>query len=72
MLDFEGASLRVFLGRLVRICGEMIGVVRFNGLCMFLMLVGFRFNNVSRFIRSDGVDCVSKYFDSAFLPLDSV
>ncbi len=44
------------------IYGEVIGVVRFDGLCMFMMFVGLRFNKVSVFIKGDGVACVSRYF----------
>jgi len=66
----------VFLGRLVGTCGEIIGVVRFDGLCVcvcvFVMFVGLEFNNVSGLIRGDGVTYVSKYLDSAFLSLDSL
>jgi hypothetical protein len=70
-VGFRGASLRVFMGRLVVICGEMIGLVRFDGLCMFVMLIGLGFCDVSGFIRGGGAACVSKYLDSAFLPHDN-
>ena len=53
-------------------CGEMIGVVRFDGLCVCLLLVGLGFNNLSMFVGGDGVDSVSRYMDSAFLPPDSL
>ena len=43
-------SLKVFVGRLMRICREMIDVVRFDGFCMFVILVGSGFNNISGFI----------------------
>jgi hypothetical protein len=43
----------------VGICEEVIGVVRFDGLSMFVMLVGLGFNNVRGFIRGDGVVCAS-------------
>ena len=48
----------------------MIGVVHFDGLCMFEMLVGLEFHNVYVFIKGDGVAYVSIYLDSAFLPFD--
>ena len=54
------------------IYGEVIGVVRFDGLCMFGMLVGLGFNNTHEFIGGDGVACVSRYLESAFLPLNSL
>ena len=50
----------------------MICVVRFDGLGMFVMLVGSGFNNESWFIRGNGVACVSIYLDSAFLPPGSL
>ena len=68
----RGASLKLILGRLVGICGEVIVVVRFDCLCMFFMLVEFDFNNASRLTRGDGVACASKYLDSAFLLPDSL
>jgi len=54
------------------VCGEMIGVVRFDGLCMFVVLVLLGFDNVYGFIKGGGVACVSKYLHSAFLPPDSL
>jgi hypothetical protein len=49
----------------------MIGVVRVDGLCMFVMIVELDFYNASGCIRGDGVACVGMYLDSTFLPLDS-
>ena len=56
----------------MEICGEMIGVVRFEGLCVFVLLVGLKFSNIYGFLRGDGVACVSQYLYSVFLPLDSL
>lgn len=55
-------------------CGEMIGVVRFDALCVCvcLLLVELGFSNVSGFMGGDGVAFVSRYLDTAFLPLDSL
>jgi len=50
----------------------MIGVVRVNGWCMFVMFVELGFNIVYVFIRGDGVACVSKYLDSVFISPDSL
>jgi hypothetical protein len=47
-------------------------VVRFEGLCVFVLLVGLKYIGVSWFIRSDGVACVSKYFDIVFMAPDSL
>ncbi len=61
-------SLRVFWRRLVGACGEMIGVVRFDALCVCLLLVELGFSDVSGFMGGDGVAYVSRYSDTAFLP----
>ena len=53
------------------VCGEMIGVVRFDGSCVSLLLVGLGFSNVPGFLGGNSVGFVSKYMDSAFLPHDS-
>ncbi len=58
------------LCRLVGICGEVLAVVRFDGLYIFVMLVGLEFKNAYVLIKCEGVAYVSKYFDSAFLPLN--
>jgi hypothetical protein len=54
-VGFWVESLRVFLGRIVGISAEMIVAVRFDGLCMFVMLVGLGFSNLSGLIRRFGV-----------------
>ena len=54
------------------ISGEVIGVLRLDGLCICVMLVGLGFNGVSRFTRGDGVACVIKHLYSAFLPPGSL
>jgi hypothetical protein len=48
----------------------MIGVVRFDALCVCvcLLLVELGFSNVSGFMGGDGVASVSRYLDTAFLP----
>ena len=43
------------MGRLVGICGEVIGVVRFDRLYIYVMLVGLGFDNVSVFMKGDDV-----------------
>ena len=64
--------IRVFWGRLVGACGEMIDVVRFFALCVRLLLDELGFSNLSGFMGGDGVAFVRRYLDSAFLPPDSL
>ena len=55
------------------LCGEMIGAVRFVGLCVCLLLVGLGFSNVSGFVGGDGIHSVGKFLiSSAFLPPDTL
>ncbi len=53
-------------------CGEMVGVVRFDALCVSLLLVELEFSNVSGFMGGDGVVFASRYLDIAFLPPHSL
>jgi hypothetical protein len=53
-------------------CGEVLVVVRFDGLGIFVMLVGLEYNTVSVSINGVDVSCVSKYLDSVFVPRDSL
>ena len=41
-------------------------------MCVCLLLVELGFSNVSGFMGGCGVASVSRYFDSAFLPPDSL
>ncbi len=53
-------------------CRETIGVVRFDVLCVCLLLVELGFSDVSGFMGGDCVASASRYLDSAFLPPDSL
>ena len=56
----------------MEICGEMIGVLRFAGLCVSLLLDGLEFSNVFGFIGDEDVAFVSTYLYSPFLPPNSL